>query len=98
MSHPEQLHWTERLVVTVATAAAVLDRNEAWVRSQIVCGRLEGVQLTPAGALMIRTESLKRLADEAQPVTRSQLAALKRRARQRPHRPQLRLVVDNPKE
>jgi hypothetical protein len=94
-SAPNQLHWRKRLVVSVATAAAALDRTPDWIRSQIFAGRLEAVQLVPAGALMIRTESLVRLARAARPATRAQIAALQRRERSSKSRPKLRLVINN---
>lgn len=87
-----ELHWSERLVLTVRTAAAVLDRDEHWIRSQMAAGRLEAVQLTPAGSLMVKTESLVRLVLDARAATHAQLSALKRRT---PEPPALRLVVNN---
>ena len=91
-SRAEEVHWSERLVLSVRTAAAVLDRDENWIRSQMVAGRLEAVQLTPGGALMVRTESVVRLFLDARAATRAQLGALKRRT---PEPAALRLVVNN---
>jgi hypothetical protein len=31
-SQPEDIHWRKRLVVSVATAAAALDRTPDWIR------------------------------------------------------------------
>jgi hypothetical protein len=94
-TQPESVSWPDRAVLSIKTAAGVLDRNETWVRSQIVAGHLDAVQLTPGGELVVRTESIRRLVESAKPPTKAQIAALRRRLKHGKRGSHLRLVADN---
>ena len=78
--------WRMRAAVSVAEAAAILDRSTSWVRDRLTDNSLEVASLPDAKRIAIAVRSLVRL---------SERIANSRGARNRTaQRPWLRLVVD----
>lgn len=79
--------WRARAAVSVAEAAAILERSTSWVRDRLTDNSLEEADFPDTKRIAITVRSVVRL---------SELAANSRTERKREaERPWLRLVVDN---
>ena len=79
--------WRMRAAVSVAEAAAILDRSTSWVRDRLTDNSLEVVSLPDAKRITIAVRSLVRLSER--------IAASRAVRNRTAERPWLRLIVNN---
>jgi hypothetical protein len=79
--------WRARAAVSVAEAAAILERSTSWVRDRLTDNSLEEAKIPETKRIAITVRSIVRLSERAA----SSRVGCNRKA----ERPWLRLVVDN---
>lgn len=63
MQHDE-IHWRDRLFLTVPQAASIFARSPGWIRDRAAEGRLELASVMKGGPLVVTVSSVVSLADE----------------------------------
>jgi hypothetical protein len=79
--------WRARAAVSVAEAAAILERSTSWVRDRLTDNSLEEAELPETKRTAITVRSIVRLSERT--------ANSRARCNRKSERPWLRLVVDN---
>ncbi|WP_020181493.1 hypothetical protein [Methylopila sp. M107] len=60
----DEIHWRDRLFLTIPDAASIFARSPSWIRDRAAEGRLELASVMKGGPLVVTVASVSALADE----------------------------------